>query len=138
MNTINERIQYIIDHWFSGNKSRFAQSVGISPAIVDSITGKRQSAPSFQILQKIATINEVSLDWLIFGSDSPRAKEPLSFEYGLGDTEVKTSQQSITKNKPRDDNFTFQMISSYIETLKEQIQQKDAQIKDLMDLLKNR
>lgn len=65
--TINGRINSIIDTLFSGNKSAFANAVGITPSVVDNITGKRNGKPSFDVLVKISAIAEINMDWLIKG-----------------------------------------------------------------------
>lgn len=65
--TINDRVRQIIEVLFNGNKSAFANKVGITPSVVDNIVGKRQGKPSFDVIEKISALAEVSIDWLIMG-----------------------------------------------------------------------
>jgi excisionase family DNA binding protein len=66
--TINQRIERLIEHFCHGNKSAFAKSVGITSQSLGEIVGGRQSAPSFAALQKIAVAYpSVSVHWLVMG-----------------------------------------------------------------------
>ena len=40
--TINERFNKIIKALFGGNKSAFANTIGVAPSVIDNIVGKRQ------------------------------------------------------------------------------------------------
>lgn len=64
---INARIMELIDARFQGKKSHFARFLGVSPSVVDNIVGKRYSKPSFELITKISSIEDLSLDWLITG-----------------------------------------------------------------------
>ncbi len=65
--TINERIEMIIDSLFDGKKSAFASAINTTPSVIDNIVGKRKSKPSFDIVNKISTIEDVNIEWLITG-----------------------------------------------------------------------
>lgn len=67
MSTINERVRVIIDELYGGSQRAFADAIGTSSSVVNGIVGKRQSAPSFELTQKISTIASVSPDWLLLG-----------------------------------------------------------------------
>ncbi len=68
MDKIQERIHYLIDHYFNGNKRAFASSVGVSPTVIENIVGSRQGKPSFDVLQKISLANaNISTSWLLTG-----------------------------------------------------------------------
>lgn len=145
MDNINDRIQKIIDTYFSGNKALFSRELGISTTAIEGIVGKRKSAPSFQVLQKICAIENISADWLVSGygsmekglTSTNKVKEcSASSMYQKMPPDESTTPKSYDRSlKERD--LTIHTMNNYIETLKEQIQQKDAQIRDLMDLLKN-
>lgn len=64
---INTRIMELIDARFQGKKSRFASFLGVYPSVVDNIVGKRSSKPSYDLILKISSIEDLSLDWLIVG-----------------------------------------------------------------------
>lgn len=69
METINERIQYIIDQYYNRNESSFCRDTGIKQATINGITGNRGSKPSSDTLEKIinATVVRVNPDWLVIG-----------------------------------------------------------------------
>jgi phage repressor protein C with HTH and peptisase S24 domain len=65
--TINERFEQIIGTLFKGNKSAFANAIGVTPSVVDNIVGKRQGKPSFDVVEKVSALAEINIDWLITG-----------------------------------------------------------------------
>lgn len=65
--TINERFDQIIGTLFKGNKSAFANAIGVTPSVVDNIVGKRQGKPSFDVVEKVSALAEINVDWLITG-----------------------------------------------------------------------
>ena len=69
--TINEKIQYVIDARFNGNKSAFGRAIDLIPSAIDNLVGRRQGKPSFEVLQKICSIQEINLEWLIRDSGEP-------------------------------------------------------------------
>lgn len=69
--SINERLSKLIRILFGGNKSALASRLGVTPSVIDNIVGKRQSKPSFDLIEKLSTIEEINLDWLITGHGSP-------------------------------------------------------------------
>lgn len=65
---INDRISYIINELYKGNKRAFSLSVGVSPAVIENIVGKRKSSPSFEVMNKIlSSIDNIDARWLITG-----------------------------------------------------------------------
>ena len=65
--TINERFGKIIRVLYGGNKSAFASAIGVTPSVVDNIVGKRQGKPSFEVVEKVSSIAEVNITWLVTG-----------------------------------------------------------------------
>lgn len=65
--SINERFDQIIGTLFKGNKSAFANAIGVTPSVVDNIVGKRQGKPSFDVVEKVSALAEINIDWLITG-----------------------------------------------------------------------
>lgn len=80
--TVGQRISLLIDHYCGGNEKRFAESLGVSPAVINNYTnGKQQSKPGFDVLYKICTTYpQVQIEWLISGQGEmlkPNAQENL-------------------------------------------------------------
>ncbi len=65
--SVNERLEYLINKEYNGNKRAFAKAVGISPTVVENIVGKRQGKPSFDVLYKIYASANINMKWLIAG-----------------------------------------------------------------------
>ena len=146
METINERIQWIIDTRYHGNKKRFASDIGITPSTVDGIVGNRKSAPSYQVLRKISTILNISAEWLVNGgsefNQSIQGDNNISLGMNLGTMTnhlekvggnqllSKQSSPSSTSNEIRG------VYESIITELTAQLKAKDEQLKAKDEQLK--
>lgn len=66
---ITERLQYIVDKLFDGNKAAFARAIEIAPTSISNYLGKeRSSKPSSDILEKIVnSVDKVNPYWLLTG-----------------------------------------------------------------------
>lgn len=64
---VNDRFGKIIRTLYGGNKSAFANAIGVAPSVVENIVGKRQGKPSFDVVEKVCAIAEVNTTWLITG-----------------------------------------------------------------------
>lgn len=70
---ITERLQYIVDELFDGNKAAFARTIEIAPTSISNYLGKeRASKPSSDILEKIINaVDKVNAYWLLTGKGEP-------------------------------------------------------------------
>lgn len=65
---IGDRIKLLITKYCDGNKSLFANKIGVTPSVIGNITGERNGNPSFEVLQKIINaFEEINPDWIING-----------------------------------------------------------------------
>lgn len=71
--TINERMQFIVDKKFNGNKAAFAKALGIAPTSISNYLSKsRASKPTSDILGQIVNIvDDVNALWLLTGNGIP-------------------------------------------------------------------
>lgn len=68
MNTINERIESIINTLYNGNVSRFSRETGISQPLLFQVVSGRKSMPSALTLERIANaIDTLDTRWLLTG-----------------------------------------------------------------------
>ncbi len=68
METINDRMQEIVDVYFDGNKAAFAKKIGIAPTSITNYLGKqRASKPSADLLEKIVNSLDIDAMWLLTG-----------------------------------------------------------------------
>lgn len=66
--SINGRIQLIIDEVYNGNVSEFERASNIKPSTIKNIVGGRQTKPSYDVLESIVRNNvQISSDWLLTG-----------------------------------------------------------------------
>ena len=66
--TINDRVSYVIDKQFNGNKKKFAESVGFAAQVVSNIVSGRRSKPSYDVINAILSTNDdLSANWLLTG-----------------------------------------------------------------------
>ena len=69
--TINDRIEIIVNEKFNGNKAAFAKSIGLPPTGISSYLGKqRRSKPSVDMVTKIITTLGVDARWLLTGEET--------------------------------------------------------------------
>lgn len=74
--SIAERLQYIVEELFDGNKAAFARAIGIAPTSISNYLGKdRASKPSSDILEKIVnSVEKVNAYWLLTGKEKHSPK----------------------------------------------------------------
>lgn len=71
METINDRMEMLVNQKFGGNKAAFAKSIDMSPTSMSSYLGnKRRSKPSVDMVAKIIRVLDVDARWLITGEES--------------------------------------------------------------------
>lgn len=70
---ITERLQYIVNELFNGNKAAFAKKIGIAPTSISNyLSRERASKPSSDMLEKIInSVESVNPKWLLTGNESP-------------------------------------------------------------------
>lgn len=95
--SISERLQFIIDEIYGGNKAAFARAIDIAPTSISNYLGKeRVSKPSSDILEKIVnTVDKINAYWLLTGK---------------GNAFIENTQYSTPGNSKENENN----ISEYI------------------------
>lgn len=94
METINDRIESLVNNQFKGNKAAFAKANGLPATGLSSYLGKqRRSKPSVDMIIKIIQLTGVDPWWLMTGEEStPSSSEDRTPEVTTYDTtEVSTS-----------------------------------------------
>lgn len=74
METINERIQFIVNEKFKGNISSFCRSTDVKQPTMNTILGERKSKPSFDVISNIINAEAligINIEWLITGKGEP-------------------------------------------------------------------
>ena len=71
METINDRMEMLVNQKFDGNKAAFAKAIDMSPTMMSSYLGnKRRSKPSVDMVAKIVTKLNVDARWLLTGEET--------------------------------------------------------------------
>lgn len=127
METINDRMEQIVNERFDGKKAAFAKAVGIDPATMSSYLGnKRRSKPSVDMVTKIVTNLNVDAYWLLTGEKSRTTQ--LSIEghnnqvNGVG---AKGNINGVTVD--------VAVLEERIKAMQQLLQEKERTIKILME-----
>lgn len=73
METINDRMEMLVNERFNGSKAAFAKSIDMSPTSMSSYLGnKRRSKPSVDMVAKIVLALDVDAKWLLTGEGTPQ------------------------------------------------------------------
>lgn len=71
MESVNDRIEHLINERFRGNKTSFAHAIGMPPTSVSNyFSEKRRSKPSVEMLAKIVKLLDVDAKWLLIGEQT--------------------------------------------------------------------
>ena len=75
METINDRMEQIVNERFDGNKSAFAKAIGIPRGMISSYVGgnRKKSKPGVDLIVKIVKSLGVDSYWLLTGKGAPAA-----------------------------------------------------------------
>ena len=80
--TINDRIEMLVNERFDGNKAAFAKSIGLPPTGMSSYLSKqRRSKPSVDMVTKIVVTLDVDARWLLTGEESPKKEVHTEGDY---------------------------------------------------------
>ena len=73
METINDRMEILVNQRFNGNKAAFAKAIGTERATLSNYIGSvRRSKPSVDLVTKIVVALNVDARWLLTGEETPQ------------------------------------------------------------------
>jgi transcriptional regulator with XRE-family HTH domain len=73
METINDRMEMLVNERFNGNKAAFAKAIGIERATLSNYIGSvRRSKPSVDMVTKIVVALNVDARWLLTGKEDEK------------------------------------------------------------------
>lgn len=136
MESINDRIEKIINQYFNENKASFAKTIGLPPTGLSNYLGKkRRSKPSVDMIVKIIKNVEVDPRWLLLGDENTLtpsvhtqgAYSPASLTGNINvikDIEIK-DDSNYDSLKKENEKLLFE-----IEYLKKLIAEKDKNIQE--------
>lgn len=140
--TINDRIEVLINRLCDGNKAAFAKSIGLPPTGLSNYLGtQRRSKPSVDMITKIILAHNVDARWLLTGEETPRIEVRTNGDYSPaskeGDVSVIVGDAVLAEKVKSLDALLADREKSYDKIIAE----KDERIKELkerIDELKTR
>ena len=73
METINDRMEMLVNERFNGNKAAFAKAIGTERATLSNYIGSvRRSKPSVDMVTKIVVALNVDARWLLTGEEDEK------------------------------------------------------------------
>lgn len=79
METINDRMEMVVNEQFGGNKAAFAKMIGLPPTGLSNYLGtKRRSKPSVDMVSKIVLRLGVDARWLLTGEAAGQSRPPVN------------------------------------------------------------
>lgn len=129
--TINDRIEMLINDRFDGNKAAFAKSIGLPPTGLSNYLGKqRRSKPSVDMVTKIIVTLDVDARWLLTGEETPKKEVHTEGDFSpasdSGDVSVIVGDAVLAER--------VQHLQLLIDEKNERI----AELKERIDELKNK
>lgn len=128
METINDRMEMLVNEHFNGNKAAFAKAIGIEPSTMSSYIGnKRRSKPSIDMVTKIVTSLNVDAYWLLTGKKSQPTQ--LSIEGHHNQVNGEGAQGNINGEASVD----VAVLQERIKAMQQLLDEKERTIKILME-----
>ena len=137
MESINERIQLIINEYYKKNVSAFSEDCGISQKTINDIVGKKKNEPSYGTISKILTAKAVKINpvWLQLGEE-PKIRHELAIpiipekseEIRKGKIKKMASYEKPQEPAVLKEGTNCEKLTSKIECLQEILSIKDGEI----------
>lgn len=128
METINDRMEMLVNEHFDGNKAAFAKAIGLSPTGLSNYLGsKRLSKPSVDMVTKIVTNLNVDAYWLLTGKKSQLTQ--LSIEGHHNQVNGEGAQGNINSGTTVD----VAVLKEQIKSMQQLLEEKERTIKILME-----
>lgn len=135
METINDRMEMLVNERFEGNKAAFAKAIGMAPTGLSNYLGnKRRSKPSVDMVAKIVVSLNVDARWLLTGEDSSKHHEQA---IANGESSVAVAHNTGSISATSGDNAALQERIAMLEKLLDErgklLDEKERLIKILME-----
>lgn len=99
METINDRMEMLVNERFNGNKAAFAKSIDMSPTSISSYLGnKRRSKPSVDMVTKIVLTLDVDAKWLLTGEETQQQNMNTNMRGNVTDSNVAIGSHNSVGN----------------------------------------
>lgn len=127
METINDRMEMLVNERFGGNKAAFAKAIDLTPTAISSYLGtKRRSKPSIDMVTKIVTSLNVDAYWLLTGEK--REQDNVSVNGSHNQVNGDGAQGNINGGTTVD----VAVLEERIKAMQQLLEEKERTIKILM------
>ena len=131
METINDRMEMLVNQKFDGNKAAFAKAIDMSPTMMSSYLGnKRRSKPSVDMVAKIVTKLNVDARWLLTGEETPLQNLNTEVHGNVTDSNVAIGSHNSVGNVSVG---TDAVLAERVKSLEALLTEKERLIKVLME-----
>lgn len=132
METINDRMEMLVNQRFNGNKAAFAKAIGTERATLSNYIGSvRRSKPSVEMVTKIVLALDVDARWLLTGEETPQQQGVNTNMNGnVTDSNVAIGSHNSVGNVSAG---TDAVLAERIKSLEALLAEKERLIKVLMD-----
>ena len=131
METINDRMEMLVNQKFDGNKAAFAKAIDMSPTMMSSYLGnKRRSKPSVDMVAKIVTKLNVDARWLLTGEETPLQNLNTEVHGNVTDSNVAIGSHNSVGNVSVG---TDAVLAERVKSLEALLAEKERLIKVLME-----
>jgi hypothetical protein len=122
--SVNQRLNMIVDTFERGVKAAFARKAGISTQGVQELLAGRKGAPSFKVLTKILeSYPTVDANWLVLGRGPMlQAQAPITASETVGASTSALSSQQLQEVADR--IFRLEMADDSLKTIREEARAK--------------
>ena len=128
METINDRMEMLVNERFNGNKAAFAKAIAVEPTTMSSYLGnKRRSKPSVDMVTKIVVSLNVDARWLLTGEESEKPSNVSVGGNSAGNVAI-VSHNSVG-NVTTNASGEHDLLCEQIKQLKSQLADKEKIIK---------
>lgn len=133
METINDRIECIVNDKFSGNKSSFAKAIGLDRFTIGNYIGsKRRSKPPVDMLEKIVRALNVDAYWLLTGEGEMLKSDATDQSNAVSHLNVQGGELNVTQSNTNSaDNETVKTLRTLLAEKERTIQIQQQLISEL-------
>ena len=133
METINDRIECIVNDKFSGNKSSFAKAIGLDRFTIGNYIGsKRRSKPPVDMLEKIVRALNVDAYWLLTGEGEMLKSDATDQSNAVSHLNVQGGELNVTQSNTNSaDNETLKTLRTLLAEKERTIQIQQQLISEL-------
>lgn len=144
METINDRMEMLVNERFNGNKAAFAKAIAVEPTTMSSYLGnKRRSKPSVDMVTKIVVSLNVDARWLLTGEGSEKPSNVsvgdnsdgnvIGSHNSVGNVSTHAGDTAVLEERIKSLDFALTEKDERISELKERIEELKERINELKE-----